>query len=93
LTREFVTEVADAYLEGDARTTLYQLKRKAQELLLSDSLTPRVLTVRKDSLGILLVSATNGGKTVHFAIGDPEVQYELLEVVRDEGPKEFILSY
>lgn len=54
---------------------------------------PRVLTVRKDNQQHIHVSATQDGMTAHFAIGDPEVQYELLEVIRDDGPREFVLSY
>ena len=55
--------------------------------------TPRVLTVRKTSNGTLFISATNGTCTEEFAIGASEVQYELLSVIRDDGPREFILAY
>ena len=55
--------------------------------------TERVLTARKDPNGWLFVSLTQDGHTGHVAISDPEVQYELLSVVRDDGPREFILSY
>jgi len=55
--------------------------------------TPRVLTVRKTSNGTVFISATNGTCTEEFAIGPSEVQYELLSVIRDDGPREFVLAY
>lgn len=54
---------------------------------------PRTLVVRKDSDGWLFVSLSEGENRSTIAIMPSEVQFELMEVIRDEGPREFVLSY
>lgn len=54
---------------------------------------PHVLTVRKTAQGTVMVGITAGDRSVFIAVADPEVQFELMEVIRDEGPREFVLSY
>lgn len=58
-----------------------------------DTRPPHVLTVRKTSHGTVMIGITSGDHSVFFAVEPGEVQYELLEVIRDEGPREFVLSY
>ena len=58
-----------------------------------DKITPRTLIVRKAADGMLFVSLSEGEYGATIVIAPGEVQFEMMEVIRDEGPREFVLSY